>query len=63
MNLKYKSGLNPRGALDSSPLYLFSKVIFKWQVITQIIFSIYRRYSIYSLADELKKNAELREKT
>ncbi len=27
-----KSGLNPRGALDFSPLYILSNELFKWQV-------------------------------
>ncbi len=32
MDFYIESGLNPRGVLDFSPLYLFSKGIFKWQV-------------------------------
>ena len=38
VDLFIKSGLNPRGELDFSPLYLFSKGIFKWQVKSQFLF-------------------------
>ena len=41
------SGLNPRGALDFSPLYIFSKGLFKWQVMASI--TIYGYIDILSL--------------
>ena len=36
VDLIFESGLNPRGELDFSPHYLFSKGIFKWQVKSQL---------------------------
>ncbi|KGF85790.1 hypothetical protein PROCH_1294 [Prochlorococcus marinus str. EQPAC1] len=38
VDLFIESGLNPRGEMDFSPLYLFSKGKFKWQVKSQFLF-------------------------
>ena len=41
ISTQFKSGLNPRGVLDFSPLYLFSRGILKWQVKPYPIMSRY----------------------